>query len=118
VNGNETENGTGKGDERREREREKRRTISTMRSAKICLDGQTTRDDGPFDTTGGATGAGAVDFGSNVGAGASSTSGGGGSRRLWDTHAADRSAASTLLKNPGPVNRRERRRTVTDIWPD
>ena len=103
------------GDEKKEREREKRRTIGNMRSARMRSDEQTTRDDGPFDTTGGA---GTVDFGSNVDAGASSTSGGDGSRRLWDTHAADRSAASTFIKNPGPINRRERRRTVTDIWPD
>jgi hypothetical protein len=102
-------------DERREREREKRRTIGNMRSARMYLDGQTTRDDGPIGATGGA---GAEDFGSNVGAGASGTSGGGRSRRLWDTHAADRSAASKFLQHPGPVNRPERRRTVTDIWPD
>ena len=101
------------GDERREREKEKRRTIGNMRSARMYLDGQTTRGGDP---TGDA---GEEDFGSNVGAGASTTSGvgGGGSRKLWDTHAADRSAASTLLHRPGPVNR-ERRRTVTDIWPD
>ena len=100
------------GDERREGERVKRRTIGNMRITRVCLDGQTTRDNG-------TAGAGAVDFGSNVGAGASSTAGGGGgSRRLWDTHAADRSAASTFLQHPGSVNRRERRRTVTDIWPD
>ena len=97
------------GDERREREREKRRTIGNMRSTRM-YDGQMTRDDGP---TGGA---GTVDFGSNVGAGASSTAGGG-NRKLWDTHAADRSAASTFIQHPGPANRRERRRTVTDIWP-
>ena len=103
------------GDE--EREREKRRTIGNMRSARMSLDRQTTRDDGPSGATGGA---GAVDFGSNVGAGAPNTSGGGGggSRRFWDTHAADRSAASTFSQRPGSVNRRERRRTVTDIWPD
>jgi hypothetical protein len=106
------------GDEKREREREKRRTIGNMRSARIRSDGQKTRDDGPYDTVSGATAAGTVNFGSNVGAGASSTSGEEGSRRVWDTHAADRSAASTFIKHPGPVNRRERRRTVTDIWPD
>lgn len=56
---------------------------------------------------------GAVDFGSNVGPGASSTSGGGGgSRRLRDTHAADRSAESMFLQHPGRVNRRERRGTA------
>jgi hypothetical protein len=97
-----------------EREGEKRRTIGNMRSARMSLDGQTTPDDGPFGATGG------TDFGRNVGAGASSTSGGGGggggSRRFWDSHAADRSAASAFLQHP--VNRRERRRTVTDIWPD
>ena len=99
-------------DGRREREREKRRTIGNMRSTRM-YDGQTTRDDGLVDT---ADGAGAVDFGSNVGAGASSTAGE--SRKLWDTHAADRSAASTFTQqHPGPANRRERRRTVTDIWP-
>ena len=111
------ESSAGEGDEKREREREKRRTIGNMRSARMRSDGQTTRDDGPSDSTGGATGAETVDFGSNVGAGASSISGGDGSR-LWDTHAADRSAASTFIKHPGPINRRERRRTVTDIWPD
>ena len=105
------------GDEEREREREKRRTIGNMRITRMSLDRQTTRDDGPSGATGGA---GAVDFGGNVGAGASSTSrvGGGGSRRFGDTHAADRSAASTFTQHPGSVNRRERRRTVTDIWPD
>lgn len=34
------------GNERRERKREKRRTIGNMRSARISLDGETTRDDG------------------------------------------------------------------------
>ena len=108
------------GGKEREREREievKRRTIGNLRSARMSLDGfieQTTRDeeyDGIVDGTGG------VDFGSNVGAGASSISGGGGNRRLWDAHPADRSAALTFLQQPAP-SRRERRRTVTDIWPD
>ena len=109
----------GEGDERREREREKRRTIGNVRSAKMRLDGPTTRDDGPLDATDGATGARAVDFGSNVGAGASGTSRGEeGRRKLRDTDAADRSATFTSLEHPGPVNRRERRRTVTDIWRD
>ena len=103
----------GEGDERKEREREKRRTVGNI--TRMRLDGQTKHDDGPFDVTGGATGAGTVNFGSNVGAGAS-TSGGG--RKFWDTHAADRFAASTFLEHPGSVNRRERKRTVTDIWPD
>ena len=40
------------GEERRGGEREKRRTIGNMRSARMCLDGQTARDDGPFSATG------------------------------------------------------------------
>ena len=113
------------GDKERGREREvevKTRTIGNMKNARMSLDGfveQMTRDKeyggGPSGTAGGA---GAVDFGSNIGAGASSISGGDEGRRLWDGHAADRSAASTFLKNPGPDNRHERRRTVTDIWPN
>jgi hypothetical protein len=108
-------------DREREREREievKRRTIGNVRSARMSLDGsieQATRDEEYGGTVDGAE---AVDFGSNVGAGASSISGRGGNRRLWDAHPADRSAASTFLQQPGPANRRERRRTVTDIWPD
>ena len=36
--------------------------------------------------------------------------------RVRDVHAADRSAATTLLQQSG-AGRRERRRTVTEIWP-
>ena len=61
-----------------------------------------------------ATSAWALDFGSNVGAGASSTSG---ELEVIKGHplAADRSATSTFLQHPGPV---KGRRTATDIWPD
>lgn len=102
----------------REKERDvKRRTIGNMRSARMSLDGlveQTTHDEDYDEGPPGATGGAAVDLGGHTGAGTSNISGGGGDdgrRMLWDTHAADRSAASTFS------GRRERRRTVTDIWP-
>ena len=111
--------GTRDGGKEREREREKSRTIGNMRSARMSLDElveQSTRDK---EYASSPAGAGAVDFGSNTDAGASSISGGGGSQKLWDSHAADRSAASTFLQqHPGPVNQRRRRRTATDIWPN
>ena len=133
VSGDERERGKERGKERErqgEKEREKkreetRRTVGNMRSARMSLDGfvqQVAHD--AEDNRGGPSGvtgdAGAVTLGSSAGAGASSTSGGGGGgtrRMLWETHAADRSAASTFIQQPGPANRRERRRTVTDIWP-
>ena len=101
----------------REREREmKRRTIGNMRSARMSLDGlieQTTHDeDYRGGSSGAAGGTGTVGLGSGTPGG-----GGGGGNRRWDTHAADRSAATTFLQHPGPVNRRGRRRTVTDVWP-
>jgi hypothetical protein len=125
VSGDERERGKERGKERerqgeKEREKkreEKRRTVGNMRSARMSLDGYVEDYRGPSGVTGDA---GAVDLGSSAGAGASSTSGGGGGgtrRMLWETHAADRSAASTFIQQPGPANRRERRRTVTDIWP-
>jgi len=123
AGGGELSAGVSAGERERERERGserevKRRTIGNIRSARISLDGlaeQMIRDeDFHGGSSGAAGGAGAVDLASNPGGGG----GGGESRRMfWDTHAADRSAASTFLQHPGPPNRRERRRTVTDIWP-
>ena len=98
------------GAEESEREKERqgdrevrRRTIGNMRSARISLDGlaeQMTHDE----NYGG--------LGNNTGAS--------GSRRILrenDAHAANRSTDSTSSQYPGPDNRSERRRTVTDIWP-